>query len=183
MVIPQNEFIGQPILNLQRFLREISNEYGQIQMVLPDGVYGSNTRRSVEDFQGIYGIEVTGQTDFDTWNKIVEVYTEIIDRNAEPRLFLGFYTNGDVINEADESEYIFIIQAILHMLSLVFDNIPSPGFSGVNDEATVNSVKSVQRIFGKEETGKIDKDTWDDITALHESHYARSKEKTGKVRE
>ena len=83
MVIPQNEFIGQPIRNLQRFLREISNEYGQIQMVLPDGVYGANTQRSVEDFQGIYGIEVTGQTDFDTWNRIVEVYTEIIERNME----------------------------------------------------------------------------------------------------
>ena len=83
MVIPQNEFIGQPIRNLQRFLREISNEYGQIQMVLPDGYYGANTRRSVEDFQGIYGIEVTGQTDFETWAKIVEVYTEIIERNGE----------------------------------------------------------------------------------------------------
>ncbi|MBQ5600138.1 MAG: peptidoglycan-binding protein, partial [Lachnospiraceae bacterium] len=41
------------------------------------GIYGPSTARSIEAFQSIFGLPVTGIIDFSTWYKISHIYVGI----------------------------------------------------------------------------------------------------------
>ena len=53
-MIPDSLFVGQPIRNAQCYLRRIAYEYKEIPLVVPDGIFGQQTRRSVAAFQKKY---------------------------------------------------------------------------------------------------------------------------------
>ena len=101
--------IGQPVRSLQTFLREISRYYGCIPPVIPDGIYGSQTRDSVIAFQKSFALEGTGEVDNNTWDKIIEVYSYIIAATSEP-ISLKLYPSADfVIDLYDETEHLIVI--------------------------------------------------------------------------
>ena len=66
-----------PIHNLQVFLRTISRKYPDIPDVIPDGVYGDATVNAVEAFKEKFMLGGDGSVEFDTWDKIVEIYKDI----------------------------------------------------------------------------------------------------------
>ena len=62
------------ILELQRYLHKISEKTGSIPLIFPDGIYGSETRNAVRQFQKNNGLSETGDTDIRTWEMIVSEY-------------------------------------------------------------------------------------------------------------
>ncbi|MEG1741837.1 MAG: peptidoglycan-binding protein [Acetivibrio sp.] len=62
------------IKQMQNQLNIISKGYPLVPKVLEDGIYGAQTKNSVEVFQGIFGLPKTGVVDFPTWDKISEIY-------------------------------------------------------------------------------------------------------------
>ena len=68
---------GEKVRQLQEQLDTIASIYTAIPRVSPDGIYGPATARAVEAFQSIFGLPVTGVTDFSTWYKISHIYVGI----------------------------------------------------------------------------------------------------------
>ena len=68
---------GEKVRQLQEQLDTIASIYTAIPRVSPDGIYGPATARAVETFQSIFGLPVTGVTDFATWYKISHIYVGI----------------------------------------------------------------------------------------------------------
>ncbi len=68
---------GEKVRQLQEQLDTIASIYTAIPRVSPDGIYGPATARAVEAFQSIFGLPVTGVTDFATWYKISHIYVGI----------------------------------------------------------------------------------------------------------
>ncbi len=68
---------GDKVRQLQEQLDTISGIYSAIPSVTPDGIYGPATARTVEVFQSVFGLPVTGITDFATWYKISHIYVGI----------------------------------------------------------------------------------------------------------
>ncbi len=62
------------IFELQEMLREISKHYIGIRFINPDGLFKSETAEAVRDVQKMFGIEPTGDVDFETWSIIVEKF-------------------------------------------------------------------------------------------------------------
>lgn len=74
---------GDKVLQLQRQLNRIADNYPAIPKISEDGIYGPDTANAVKTFQGIFNLPQTGITDFPTWYKISNVYVGVT-RIAEP---------------------------------------------------------------------------------------------------
>ena len=74
---------GDKLMQMQEQLNRISRDYPAIPRITPDGIYGQATADAVRTFQSIFGLPVTGVTDYSTWYKISEIYVGVT-RIAEP---------------------------------------------------------------------------------------------------
>lgn len=157
---PEESFVGQPIRSLQTMLRTISEYDNSIPTVVPDGIYGKETRNAVTSFQQRNGLPVTGITDLETWKQISDQYDNaiIFIGKAEPIEIV--IDPNKVFVQGERSPYIYLAQGILLFLSTVHNNISSPGMSGILDPETASSISSFQKLNGLKETGTIDRKTW-----------------------
>ena len=72
---------GSDVTRLQTFLRRISQSFPSVPSVTVDGKFGPQTRRAVEAVQTLYGLPVSGNVGDQTWNAIVELYTDLVGIN------------------------------------------------------------------------------------------------------
>ncbi len=68
---------GDKVRQIQEQLDTVASIYSAIPRVRIDGIYGPSTARSVEAFQSIFGLPLTGVIDFSTWYKISHIYVGI----------------------------------------------------------------------------------------------------------
>lgn len=68
---------GQKVRQLQEQLNSVASVYSSIPSLVPDGIYGENTRNTVEKFQSVFGLPQTGVVDFRTWYKVSEIYVAV----------------------------------------------------------------------------------------------------------
>ena len=159
--------VGEPVRSLQTFLRKISGNR-DIPTVVPDGIFGGQTRASVEEFQRLYLLPVTGEVDLDTWRKIIEVFDEVTEETEPPKRLLFFPEETYIIDLGTTDEYLYVIQGALKGISNNVENVPGLEVTGVHDEPSVSAVKSVQKIAGIEENGIIDKRTVNAISDVYD---------------
>ena len=167
-------FLGQPVRSAQTFLREIANQFDEMPKVIPDGIYGAQTEASVRWFQNFRGLPVTGVIDKRTWDTLLEDYLILLSEREPPVCVNLLPKDFDVILPGEENLHLHPIQAMMKNMSLKFDTVSDLDITGVHDEASVNSVKSLQKILGKEESGAIDKAFWNDLVAMYESNLPQS---------
>ena len=157
---PEESFVGQPIRSLQTMLRVISKQQGIIPSIIPDGIYGNDTRNTVIKFQQRHGLPGTGVVDQRTWELIVEEYedAEVFINKAEPLEII--MDPNTVYISGDYSPNLIIAQSILYYLSKEHSTISAPSRDGYLDDPTAASIRSFQKISGLPETGNLDKKTW-----------------------
>lgn len=68
---------GDAVTQIQEQLSKISNAYPAIAKIAVDGIYGTNTKRAVEQFQKIFNLPISGIVDFPTWYKISQIYVGV----------------------------------------------------------------------------------------------------------
>ncbi len=164
--------VGEPVRSLQTFLRKISYSR-EIPTVVPDGIFGQQTKTAVEEFQKLYGLEVTGEADFDTWNKIVEVFDEVTLETSPPQRLLIFPEEEYIIDVGSEDEFLYVIQGAMKVISDNVENVPGLDITGIHDDSSVETAKSIQRIAGIPENGIIDKNTVNAITDVYEFYVIK----------
>lgn len=164
--------VGEPVRSVQTFLRKIS-EKRDIPTVIPDGIYGNSTKKSVEVFQELYGLPVTGEADFVTWNKIVEVYDEVVFETSPPSKLAIFPEGAYIIDVGDEDELLFVLQSAIKVISANVENVPDVEVTGVHDAMSVEAVKEIQKLSGIEENGKINKETANAIVDVYEFYVVK----------
>ena len=166
MTRPTETFIGQPVRSLQTMLRVISQIVESQPSLVPDGIYGVQTMGAVSAFQRDHGLPVTGVTDLTTWEAIVAEYEQAIVQ-VGPAQPLGLTLEpGQVITMDQRDPNIYVLQAVLTVMSKATPSITPPGFTGVLDEATAHSLATFQALAGLPESGHLDKVTWKHL-AVH----------------
>ena len=68
---------GDKVRQIQEQLNVIAGAYPAIPKLTADGVYGPATANTVEVFQSVFGLPVTGTVDYRTWYKISEIYVGV----------------------------------------------------------------------------------------------------------
>ena len=157
---PPESFIGQPIRSLQTMLRTIAEDRPGYMRVIPDGIYGPETMSAVAAFQRIHGLGVTGVTDQETWEAIAaEFEPALVSRGSAHPLHIRL-NPGQIIRSGQRHPNIYLVQAILSVLSDCYESISKPENTGILDDATVDALSAFQQLSGLPMTGQLDKLTW-----------------------
>lgn len=157
---PAESFVEQPIRSLQTMLRVIAEDDRRLPSVVPDGIYGSTTMHAVTAFQRMYGMPITGITDQNTWDKIVEIYEDAIIRIGPAESIEIIMDPGEIFRIGDSNAYIYLLQSILVQLSKDNPTISPPLHNGVLDNPTSEALAAFQLLAGLPPTGELDKITW-----------------------
>lgn len=157
---PPESFIGQPIRSLQTMLRLIAEHSGEIPSLIPDGIYGPETVRTVSIFQRNHGLPVTGITDQTTWEAIVAVYEPALVEQDHAQMAEVILNPGQVIRKGERHPHLYLVQGMLKVLSDTYGSIGAVSFSGILDEATEDAIFAFQQLSGLPATGRLDKHTW-----------------------
>lgn len=161
---PNESFIGQPIRSLQTMLRVLAEDDPSHVRIVPDGIYGPETTIAVSRFQRLHGLPVTGITDQDTWETVVQEYDSALIRIGEAWPIYVILEPGQVIRRGERNPNLYLVQAMLTALAQTYESIPKPGFSGILDDATADSLGEFQRLSGLPMSGHLDKHTWKHLT-------------------
>lgn len=170
---PNESFVGQPIRSLQTMLRVIAENDESLPSVIPDGIYGTNTTTAVSTLQRRTGLPVTGVADQTTWEAIVAAYELALVEIDEAEPLNIILNPRQVIRRGEENPNIYIVQAILTVLSEHYASITPPSMTGILDVPTSNSISSFQQMTLLPMTGELDKHTWKHL-ALHYPMAANS---------
>ena len=155
----------QAVINLQTYLRELYLHDPEIPKVEVDGVFGEETKRAVIAFQKKNGLPPTGEVDRTTWNRLYTAYLETMERYTPPRCICVFPRNP-VNYELAPGDSYFLVNILQYMLSEIsaehnFD--PEVTITGVYDENTERAVMLFQHRNRLEETGRVNRKTWNSI--------------------
>ena len=157
---PPESFVGQPIRSLQTMLRVIAENDPSHVRIIPDGIYGPETVWAISVFQRKHGLPVTGVTDQPTWEAVVAVYEPaLIEQDSAYPLDI-ILNPGQVIRKGERSPHLYLVQAMLLVLSQVYKSVGEPSQTGILDEPTADSLASFQGLSGLPMTGNLDKHTW-----------------------
>ena len=157
---PNESFVGQPVRSLQTMLRTIAQTDDDIPSVIPDGIYGRDTMDSVSAFQRKTGLPVTGVADQNTWDTVVAYYEPALIE-VQPAESLEILLNpGQIIRKGESNPNVYVLQAVLMVLSEAFSSITPPSMNGTLDLPTSNSLSAFQQLNRIPMTGELDKRTW-----------------------
>ena len=157
------------VLNLQKYLRRISYSDDRIPRVSLDGVYGSETRRAVGEFQRSVSLPDTGITDKKTFDAIYSKYI-ILKSGDKGDLILAIPKKDYVLRSGDTHSMVSILQILLSELSPIYDVSLTSKPTGVFDAETEKAVKAMQRVFGLAETGVTDAVLWHFLADAYSSY-------------
>ncbi|MBO5882958.1 MAG: peptidoglycan-binding protein [Clostridia bacterium] len=157
------------VLNLQKYIRRISYSDNRIPRVPLDGIYGSETRRAVSEFQRSASLPDTGITDKNTFDAIYSKYL-ILKSGDTGDLILAIPKKDYVLRIGDSHSMVSILQILLSEVSPIYDVSLSSNPSGVFDEETERAVKAMQKIFGLTETGVTDAILWQYLADAYSSY-------------
>lgn len=162
----KESFVGQPIRSLQTMLRFIAEDDPTHPKIIPDGIYGPETMEAVACFQRRHGLPATGITDLETWEAVVEQYEPAQIRIDAAWPLEIVLQPGQIIRQGERNPHIHLVQAMLTVLSDVYQSVSKPSQTGILDPVTEESIASFQALSALPMTGQLDKITWKQL-ALH----------------
>lgn len=163
---PRESFVGQPVRSLQTMLRVIAENDELQPSVIPDGIYGPQTATAVSTFQRRNGLPITGITDQDTWERIVAAYEPALIAVGPVEPLEIILEPGEIIRQGDSNPNIYLVQAMLIVLSQTYASIPAPAVTGILDLPTANALSEFQLLTLLPVTGELNRNTWRHL-ALH----------------
>ena len=151
------------IAELQQWLRNIQKSESDSPAIIPDGIFSPETTEIVKKFQQNKGLEATGIVDYLTWELIKQEDALVTSRRRPPKQVAPI-TNEDLpLVKGMNNEFT---QKLKIMLNSVAERNANFSFLDIEteiDDAAVNEIKRWQRVAFFDETGVVDKETWNSL--------------------
>lgn len=155
---------SENIRELQQYLYKIARHNHNIPIIIPDGIYGDETKKAVEAFQKEYELPITGEVNFATWEEIVHIYCDTA--NITSSQINIFPSSSYVLKEGDKGSLVFITQTMLDSISKHSSDFPQVIINGIFDANTIKGVKHFQNMTSIEETSEVNQKTWNKLVNL-----------------
>ena len=158
------------VVILQYFLDVLSSYYKNIPSVAHTGIFDSQTRVGVIEFQKSMGLPITGIVDVETWDLLFRTILGIFNTLPPQDVYLPNLRYPGIEYKRDDNidpSGVFIIQEMLSYISLVIPSIPPISEQGLFGEETENAVITFQQIVGIEPTGIVDEATWNELAITY----------------
>lgn len=166
-------FLDKPVHSLQYMLRRLSLDYDFLPELMTDGIFGERTLEAIMLFQRELYPPVTGVVDRGTWNAIRERWQEVEARHGPLRTLGALPSHESRVEPGMEREYLILPQTMFQVLARQFGGIRESPVSGVNDRDSAANIRWLQRAAGLEETGTLDRQSWDALSRLYEMFVVR----------
>ncbi|MEG0456749.1 MAG: peptidoglycan-binding protein, partial [Oscillospiraceae bacterium] len=153
---------GPQVKEMQFYLQFLSFYYPSIPKIAADGIFGSGTRTAVIAFQNYFGLVADGLVGLQTWTKLFEVFSGIVNGIILPGEKPGVYP-GYVLRLGSTGQRVEEVQFYLSVLAKKYPSIPIITPDGKFGVATQNAVIAFQRYFGLAQDGIIGPQTWNKI--------------------
>ena len=149
------------IYEAQGYLRNISRAFGEIPLLIPDGIFGEETENTVLAFQKKQGLAENGIINYETWTELVKENDRAVFAVSEV-----IFADKDSLplKKGDKDRSVYHLRTMLRYLGERYNNFELIEVSDEFDEATEKSVRQWQRVIRAEETGEADKLTWERLT-------------------
>ena len=166
---------AQAIRNLQRYLRQISYDEADIKAPPIDGIFESDTRDALMQFQALKDLPQTGVADLATWELLYAAYRASLAGNSPPRTVAFFPRTpiGYVLSRGTSGIPVTALQYMLGELALNYEELNGITVNGEFDEPTERAVLAFQRRNVLRPTGSVDKDTWNAIADQYNTLFLR----------
>ncbi len=164
----ETEMLSNPVRNLQFMLRRLADKYPNLPQLALDGIFGGETLESVLTFQRDFGLPVTGTVDQSTWEALVREWTALEREVSPPRTLQIFPGEGHQVLPGEGGDYMILPQTMFQVLSRHLEGIAEDAADGVHGAASVENTKWLQQLAQLEETGIMDRATWDALSRLYE---------------
>lgn len=156
------------ITNLQTYLRAQKTVDPSFPTVAIDGIFDTQTKFALTEFQRRNQLPVTGTADRETWELLYKQYLEIEELNSLPGPIIPFpsYPNDYAIKPGERSFLVSILQYMINEISIVYNTLQPLDINGEYDNATENAVAALQEITRLPSSGVTDRKTWNSIARI-----------------
>ena len=164
----ETEMLSNPVRNLQFMLRRLASKYPNLPQLAEDGIFGAETLESVLIFQRDFDLPVTGMVDQRTWDTLVKEWTTLEREVSPARTLQIFPGGGHQVLPGEGGDYMILPQTMFQVLSRYLEGIAEDTADGVHGTVSVENTKWLQQLAQLEETGIMDRATWDALSRLYE---------------
>ncbi|MFR3996944.1 MAG: peptidoglycan-binding domain-containing protein, partial [Oscillospiraceae bacterium] len=105
-------------------------------------------------------LPATGIAETETWNALAGCYLRHAPSVLPPEPLRIVLQPGQTIAPGERNLHVYLVQAMLQALGQCYANASPPAVTGVLDASTQRAVRSLQALFGHEQTGVIDHRFW-----------------------
>ncbi len=157
------------IRNLQTYLRAQALVDSSFPQVPVDGIFDTQTKNALIEFQIRNNLAPTGVADRTTWELLYAQYLEILQNTSLPEAIIPFpsYPNDYTIKRGEKSFLVAVLQYMLNEIGIIYNVFDTLEINGEYDEATENIVRDFQERNGIEATGEVDRQTWGLIARIY----------------
>ena len=146
----------EAVREIKKYLYVVATRaYPEIGRTTIDGQYDEETRRSVKRFQKIIGLPDTGAVDIDTFSALYDVYR----REKE-----NFYARDYIIEPTEfpigigcKGENVRALHILINELAREHPEVSDVGAGSFYSSHTAESVRAIERAYGLDESGAVDK--------------------------
>lgn len=163
---------GRDVELIQRKLNRIAENFPGIPKIKnPDGFFGEDTLSAVNKFQEVFNLTTDGKVGHATWYKIQFAYNgvkKLSEISSEGLKLSDVDTRfSDTLKLGDTGDGVLALQYYLSYISLFVPTINSVSYDGSFGKQTEDAVKSFQKTYRLNETGVVDRLTWDNIENVY----------------
>ncbi|MGN0447589.1 MAG: peptidoglycan-binding protein [Acutalibacteraceae bacterium] len=155
------------IYELQQFLRNISRAFGEISLIIPDGIFSDSTETALKEFQKNESLPVTGKADFATWDRLREENKRAVFKGSEPNQVVYIKNEDLPLVLGMENNQVYTLKSMLKKAQSNFSNFLPAESNSIFDPITKENVIRWQKIAFLPPTGQVDKATWNSISDYH----------------
>lgn len=167
---PNSDIQRAAIINLQRYLRQLSYFDSDIPPVPSTGVWDPHTRNALTAFQQKYGLPPTGIADETTWNLLYDHYVRSIEEKSPPERMPVYprLPERSTLRRGDVGFPVTAVQYMLDELTIHLEGLDGVPQNGLFEAETERAVTEFQRRHLLPPTGEVDKRTWDTLVRSYE---------------
>ena len=154
---------GVDVQIVQFYLDFLARKHSAIPDLSVDGIFGPITEQAVRAFQQAYDIKVDGVVGRETFNRMISAYSEIYRTLSAAQRQLIFPNYA--FSQGDTGDKVRLIQTMLNEAAQKNNALYPVAADGNYGSATMEAVRTFQRVKGLITSGDVDILTWNALVA------------------
>lgn len=161
--------VGVYVSILQYFITFLASFDDRVSEIPISGVFDDVTYNAVLNFQRLYSLNETGQSDMETWNRLYDFYAGIMNiiPPGEMDTSNALPYPGYPLSLGSRGENVRTFQEYLNIVAEEFNEIPRIQADGIYGVNTRDAVYTLQNYFGIKVDGIVGEETWRLVADLY----------------